>query len=220
MNSGERRAKRTKSSRRSRSPLVVSAAVGGGSGRDDEELPGREPEGEESEKIEVHVHVHRGKAGAKKKKKKRKPARPALTGTLFDWQGHYDRVCKGPVPPSNPGAAGSAASSGSSRSLNCSACGAKVQRFARKCGVCEAPQPRGIVARVSAVLGIASVIGVFALCHHILGDSAREHMAPEPLRKDFTDDDAYVVEVPAGSSPFTYEFSLMGPTTGPKPTAD
>jgi hypothetical protein len=201
---------------------VVSAAVGGGGARDEEDLPSSEAEGEEQEKIEVHVHVHRGKAGAAKKKKKRRPARPALTGVLFDWQGHYDRVCKGPAPPTDAGSAGATATTptGSTRTLPCNACGAKVPRFARKCGVCEAAQPRGIIARVTAALGIASVIGVFALCQHILGESVREHKPSEPLRADFSDDDAYIVEVPATSSPFTYDFTMMGIGPRTPKTAD
>jgi hypothetical protein len=191
--------------------------VGGERPSDDDDLSPRDSADGDQEKIEVHVHVHRGKAGARKKKKPKR-SRPALTGALFDWQGHYDRVCKGPVPPPSPDSAGQTAPAGSTRTLDCNACGAKVPRFARKCGVCEAPQPRGIIARVSAVLGIASVIGVFALCQHILGESVREHRSPEPLRKDFTDDDAYVVEVPGPPSPFTYDYSLLGPRSGTKPT--
>lgn len=196
------RSRRT-SSRRRRSPLVAETAMEAeanaqGSGED-----------EEPEKIEVHVHVHRGgEAPAAKRpaRKKRKPRGLALTGTLFDWKEHYDQVCRPPSPtPAAPGAA---------RMLNCSSCGAEVPRFARTCRRCEAPQPRRFFTRVAVALGFASVIGVFALCSVVLGESTREQRTPEPLRSDFTIDEAYVIEVSPSPSPFRSDFSATGLTPG------
>src|SRR6187551_4106017 len=48
------------------------------------------------EKIEVHVHLHRGTdLGAAGVRRKRR-SRPMLTGVLFDWQGHYDKILTRP----------------------------------------------------------------------------------------------------------------------------
>src|SRR4051812_35650761 len=47
-------------------------------------------EGNDAEKIEVHVHVHRDAEG--KNRPKRRAPRTRFKGTLFDWQGHYDRI--------------------------------------------------------------------------------------------------------------------------------
>jgi hypothetical protein len=213
MRSSVRRARRVKSLRRTHSPLSASVVVEPESVRDEEdpgalELDGDEGETDDREKIEVHVHLHRGKAGkAGAKKKKRKPPRPVLRGALFDWKGHYDVVCKPPAPPAD--------GSAHRRSLNCSACGAVVPRFARNCRRCDAPQPRGIMARLAIAIGLASVVGVFALCSYLLGDSAREQRTPEPLRKDFTDEEAIVVEVPSPPSPFSYQHPPQRPPQSP-----
>jgi hypothetical protein len=171
--------------------------------RDDAELGDTGDEAAEPEKIEVHVHVHRDQQDGAARRK-RKPRSLALTGALFDWKAHYDQVCKRPSPP--PGA--------STRALKCSSCGAEVERFARTCRRCEAPQPRGFVKRVAIALGLASVIGVFALCSALLGESAREHRPPQPLRSDFTIDEAYVIEVSPPPSPFHNEFSASGLSPG------
>jgi hypothetical protein len=164
----------------------------------------------EPEKIEVHVHVHRGENGqgeTNAARRKRKPRSLALTGTLFDWKQHYDQVCKRP-PPSAPGGPGAA------RARNCASCGAEVARFARTCRRCEAPQPQGVVTKIAIALGLTSVVGVFALSAALLGESSREHRPPEPLRSDFTIDEAYVIEVAPPPSPFHNEASSSGLTSG------
>jgi hypothetical protein len=150
-----------------------------------------EADAHESEKIEVHVHVHRGE-GSKRHRSKR-AALPVLTGALFDWQWYKDRICARPRP---------AANRRWSLALRCQACDAIIPPTARCCPRCAGPRPRRrLLPALLAVLGLASVAVVFALCVHALGDSAPAHKPPSPLGQ-WSDDDFVIVEVPAQPNPF------------------
>lgn len=163
------RHRRIKSSRRARSPVVAPSAVVVAKVDDDA------PEGdlEPPEKIEVHVHVHRGAtpdAGGNGAPTHQRRRRLTLNGALFDWKGHYDQMYRHRPPPGT--------------ALECSACGAEVPRFARSCRRCQTPQSRrGGAAKLIVALGIASVIGVFAVCSVLLNhEPTPESRATAPAR--------------------------------------
>jgi hypothetical protein len=152
---------------------------------------------ETSEKIEVHVHVHRDGEN----KRKRLAPRAGFKGVLFDWQGHYDRVCR-PTPK--------AQGSRWSRVAKCQSCEETVGLTARQCPRCGALLSRRALAKLLAAIGFGTVAVVFALCAHFLGTSVPESQALKPMREFSDDDYAFqVVEVPVPASPFNYE---MKPT--------
>jgi hypothetical protein len=148
------------------------------------------------EKIEVHVHVHRGAAGQPQiRRPKAPPPRAELTGTLFDWKGHYDVVCAAPPEQTLKGLA---------RLKTCHSCYQPVSVFAERCARCSTPRSRRPVVTAiaaSTLVGLAVVLGVFL---HLFGSGTiAEHVSLSPLRQ-YSDDDYYyeVVEVPAAPSPF------------------
>lgn len=148
------------------------------------------------EKIEVHVHLHRGTdSGAAGVQRKRR-SRPMLTGVLFDWQGHYDKIL---TRPSH------SAPKRWSRSAKCRSCEAIIPSAARHCPRCAAPRPRRMLAKVFALIGLGSFAAVFALSAHLLGSSVPEHKPPSPLRSWSDNEDIIVVEVPVTPSPFAAE---------------
>jgi hypothetical protein len=164
--------------------------------RDSDDSP---EDADEPEKIEVHVHVHRD-PGASRRRSRPKPIN--LTGSLMDWQGHYEKVRKSlPETPSK--------TAGGSRLGKCHGCGAAVGYVARSCRTCGAPQQRGLVSKVFAAIGLGTVIGVFSICSHILGGSAQEHRSREPLG-EWTTEEPYVIQVPVAVSPFNYDISANG----------
>jgi hypothetical protein len=148
-----------------------------------------------AEKIEVHVHLHRDgqKAGARPK---RRPRRSVLTGALFDWQGHYDRICKRPSDVPLKGLA---------RLTKCGSCDADTGLLARNCPRCGAPRSRRALSKWLAVIGLGAVGLVFALCMHMLGGPvAAEQRSLAPVGKWSDEDDYYIIQVPTEPSPFTY----------------
>lgn len=177
------RSRRVGSIRRQR-VLVASTA-------DDETSSDSLEEPEVPETIEVHVHVHHDAAA----RKKGRPKRVNLTGSLMDWQGHYERVCRKPLPP--PKAGGTPLG-------QCHGCQGPVGYLARSCRVCGAPQPR-LVSKVFAAIGLGTVVGVFVICSHVLGGSAQEHRAPHEALGEWTTEEPYIVEVPVVASPFAYQ---------------
>jgi len=151
---------------------------------------------EEAEKIEVHVHVHRGNdSGAAGGRRKRRSARPTLTGVLFDWHGHYDRILKRPTQ---------AAPKRWSRFAKCPSCEATVPSVARRCLRCGAPRSARMLSKVFALIGLGSLAAVFALSAHLLGGSAPEQKPPAPLGSWSDADEYVVVEVPVAPSPFAH----------------
>jgi len=185
-----RRAKQVRF-RRERVPVEVSPDESGAAEADADE---------EAEKIEVHVHLHRGD-GSRRPRVKR-PAPPVLTGTLFDWQWYWDRLTKRPQET---------ASSRWSFVTRCTSCQSLVASNARRCARCGAPRARRrLLPAVAALLGLASIAALFAVCAHVLGASAPEHKATAPLGQ-WTDDDFIIVEMPATPSPFA---GTMPTTTG------
>ena len=71
-----------------------------------------------------------------------------------------------------------------------------------------------MLSRLVALIGLGSLVAVFALCARVLGGSVSEAKPPGPLGQ-WSDDDAYViVEVPVAPSPFAYtEPSATGAAT-------
>lgn len=161
----------------------------------------------EAEKIEVHVHVHHDR----KKSRPTSPARPVLTGVLFDWQWYKEQLSKRP----SRGAAGRW-----SRIKRCQACDATVPPKARVCPRCAAPISRQrIIPAAIALMALGSIVAAFALGVHVLGDSMPEHRAPASVGR-WSDDDFVIVEVPARPpSPFTYTDPGSGSGAGPKSSA-
>jgi hypothetical protein len=151
-------------------------------------------EAEEAEKIEVHVHLHRD--GSKRARAKR-PAPPVLTGTLFEWQWYKDQLCKRPRTPGRR-------RRWLSLATTCQTCDGPIPSTATRCPRCNAPRTRRrFLPAVIAVIGLASIAIVFALCAHVLGDSVPEHRAPAPVG-NWSDDGVVIVEVPVSTpSPFT-----------------
>jgi hypothetical protein len=181
------------SGRRQRSP-VVSTTVDAASD-DEASSAGDDQDDPDLEKIEVHVHVHRGQGNETAARRKRRPPRLSLTGSLSDWQGHYERLYKD-VPPAPPQLDPSPLGS------KCHACGGAVGVMARTCPACEAAQPRGLMGKVAVALGLGSFIGIFGLLLHLSGSSVKEHRPPEPLRP--WAEEPWIVEVPVTPSPFAY----------------
>jgi hypothetical protein len=119
-----------------------------------------------------------------------------LTGVLFDWQGHYDRIVKRPASGNPKPWMGF---------TKCHGCDATVPSKARRCPRCAGPLSPRILPRLMAVIGLGTIVGVFALCAHLLGGSVPEQKAPAPLGQWSNDDDIVIVEVPAATaSPFSY----------------
>ena len=153
-------------------------------------------DGDGVEKIEVHVHLHRGEADAAGGRRKRPTRRPMLTGVLFDWQGHYDRILSQRPPGMKP--------KRWSRLAKCPSCQATVPSAARRCPRCAAPRSPRLLSKFVALIGLGSLVAVFAICARLLGGSVSEAKPPGPLGQ-WSDDDAYViVEVPVAPSPFAY----------------
>jgi hypothetical protein len=159
-----------------------------------EESASEEPadDGNDSEKIEVHVHVHRGEDPRKARSKQ--PARPALTGVLFDWQWYQDLLSSRPRQT---------ASGRWSLVTTCRNCDSPVHPTARCCPRCAAPRPRRILPAVIALIALGAVGALFALGTRILGTSVPEHQPTAPLG-EWTQEEPVIVEVPTTPSPFSY----------------
>jgi hypothetical protein len=158
----------------------------------------------DSEKIEVHVHLHQSDS---KRSRSKRPPPPTLTGALFDWQWYRDQLSKRQPPTLR---------SRWSLSMRCSACDTVIPTTARRCPRCAAPRPRRrILPTALALIGLASIAVVFALCAHVLGGSVPEVRAPQPLG-NWTDDDYVIVEVPATTpaSPFGSTLGASNSSTG------
>jgi len=158
---------------------------------------------DESEKIEVHVHLHQGEP---KRSRSKRPAPPVLTGALFDWQWYKDQLSQRPAPT---------ARSRWSLAMRCSACDTVIPAAASRCPRCAAPRPRRrILPAALAVIGLASIAVVFALCAHVLGGSVPSFRAPEPVGR-WSDDDFVIVEVPATTpaSPFGSTLGVSNSST-------
>ncbi len=149
---------------------------------------------EDVEKIEVHVHLHRGNSSdSTGARRKRRPSPPMLTGVLFDWSGHYDRILK-----RQPQAAPKRWSL-----AKCANCEAIVPSAARHCPRCAAPRSPRILSRVFALIGLACFVAMFAVGNSLLGSSVPEHTPPAPLGSWSDNEEYIVVEVPAAPpSPF------------------
>jgi ribosomal protein L40E len=156
------------------------------------------------EKIEVHLHLHgAGEGNGARRKKVRR--RLDLTGSLQDWENHYGQIFKR-APDQTP-------AKGAASLKICQACGYNSGVFARTCRKCGGPRPRSTIAKVMAAIGLASVLGTFAICAHFLGDSVREHKNPAPLRAD--DEYPYIIEYNASvPSPFGSTY-VRTPELGP-----
>jgi hypothetical protein len=171
--------------------------VTGASAEVDEHDPDVEPVAQEAaphddeEKIEVHVHVHRGEKPQKVKKKKR-VRRSRLTGVLFDWQAHYDRMTLRPTEKPKGRWA---------RAMTCHNCGERVPFVAKTCQRCGAPRSYRGISKLIAALAVGIVAGVFGLCAHVLGDSVAEHRNPPPVMGDYYEEMPYIIEVPVQMSP-------------------
>jgi hypothetical protein len=148
------------------------------------------------EKIEVHVHLHRGNdAGSAGGRRRRRQSLPRLTGVLFDWQGHYDRILKRPSHP---------APKRWSRFRKCSTCDAISPSVARRCLRCGAPRSPRLLTKLFAVIGLGSLAAVFALSAHLLGGSVPEQKPTAPLGNwSAPQDEFIVVQVPVTASPFS-----------------
>jgi hypothetical protein len=190
------------SGRRQRSP-IVSTTVDTSSDDDASPDAGAAQDDQDLEKIEVHVHVHRGQGSdGNAARKKRRPPRLSLTGSLSDWQGHYERLYKD-VPAAPPALEPSPLGS------KCHACGGAVGVMAKSCPSCEAAQPRGLLGKVAVAIGLGSFIGMFGLLLHLSGSSVKEHRPPEPLRP--WEEEPWIVAVPMAPSPFSYTSNENGP---------
>jgi hypothetical protein len=64
------------------------------------------------------------------------------------------------------------------------------------------------------MLGLGCIAAVFAVCHHVLGDSVPEHQAPAPAGQ-YSDTDVVIVGVPVGPSPFAAPASASAETPTP-----
>jgi hypothetical protein len=176
-----RRSRQVSGFRRQRLPVDVhpeEAREGADEGSEDDEA--------EKEKIEVHVHVHRPPDASRPKKR---PLRSTLTGVLFDWQGHYDRVCLRPQAKHGRW----------SRVVACPNCQETIPFTSKSCRRCGAPRSLRGLGKVIAALGLGIVVLVFALCAHMLGDSVAEHRPPPPTGD--SSDAPWIIEMPSGSSP-------------------
>jgi hypothetical protein len=148
------------------------------------------------EKIEVHVHVHRGAGGEPRAKRQKAPPRAELTGMLFDWTGHYDRVCQKPPERKLEGLA---------RLKTCHGCYQPVSVFAERCARCATPRSRRPLKTVIASVALVALAVVFGVFVHVFGAGPIAERTPSltPLGQ-WSDDDYYyeVVEVPVAASPF------------------
>jgi len=123
------------------------------------------------------------------------PPRSELTGSLFDWQGHYDRVCQPPPEQKLEGLA---------RLKTCHSCYQPVPIFAQRCARCSTPRSRRplmTVIAAGALMALAVVFGAFV--HTFGAGPVAERASLTPLGH-WSDDDYYyeVVEVPVAPSPF------------------
>lgn len=160
MRTAARRSRHASGYRRQRLPVDIHP----------DDAPSEEVEDEEDpEKIEVHVHVHRGAESSARPK--RRAARSPLTGVLFDWQGHYDRVCVRPPP---------LARGRWSLVATCRNCNANVPFAAKSCSRCGAPRKLRGLSKIIAAVGLGIVALLFAFCAHVLGDSVAEHRPRAP----------------------------------------
>jgi hypothetical protein len=157
---------------------------------------------DDDEKIEVHVHVHR----PSKKARSGPPPRPVLTGVLFDWEWYRDHLLNRPRSP---------AGRRWSLTTRCEVCDAPLRSTARQCPRCAAPRPRRhFLPALVGMLGLGCIAAVFAVCHHVLGDSVPEHQAPAPAGQ-YSDTDVVIVGVPVGPSPFAAPASASAETPTP-----
>ena len=117
-----------------------------------------------------------------------------LTGVLFDWRGHYDKILSNRPPGEIPKRWSGLA--------KCQSCDSTVPSKARRCPRCGAPRSPRLLSRLGALIAIASLVAVFALCARLLGDSAPEQRPSERLGQWSDEDNYVIVEVPAAPSPF------------------
>jgi hypothetical protein len=123
------------------------------------------------ENIEVHVHVHRGAGGAPKRANA--PVRTELTGVLFDWTGHYDRVCQRPQEQKLAGLA---------RFKTCHGCYKPVSLFAQRCAWCSTPRSRRPLRTMIAMGALLTVGVAFGVFVHLFGNgSIAERVTIAPL---------------------------------------
>lgn len=159
----------------------------------------------EDEKIEVHVHVHR----SSRKTRSGPPVRPILTGVLFDWQWYRDQLLNRPRLE---------ASRRWPLVTRCEVCDTPLRSTARHCPRCAAPRPRRrFLPALVGMIGIGCIAAVFAVCHHVLGDSVPEHQPPLPAGQ-WSESDVVIVEVPAAPSPFAASAPAGAPASAAAPT--